>query len=156
MNTVTATSSAVGTHSWQGFLVGGLIAGTLDLTSAFISYGWTVPRGIAAGLLGPSARQGGIGTYILGIFLHFFIAMSAAFVFYLASRKLGFMIQHPVVCGLFFGIAVFLVMNLIVLPLCAFHFKGPYTLRGLIQGLLVHMICIGLPISFSVRQFSKE
>jgi len=65
------------------------------------------------------------------------------------------MVQHPVVCGLFFGIAVFLVMNLIVLPLSAIHFKGPYTLRGLIQGLLVHMICIGLPISFSVRQFSK-
>jgi len=46
-------------------------------------------------------------------------------------------------------------MNLIVLPLSAIHFKGPYTLRGLIQGLLIHMICIGLPISFSVRQFSK-
>jgi asparagine N-glycosylation enzyme membrane subunit Stt3 len=135
--------------------VGGLIAGTLDLTAAYISYGANVPRGIAAGLLGPGARQGGLGPYILGIFIHFFIAMSAAFVFYLASQKLGFMIQHPVVCGLFFGIALFLVMNLIVLPLSAIHFKGPYTLRGLIQGLLIHMICIGLPISFSVRQFSK-
>ncbi len=154
MNTVAAASS-VGTRPWLGFLVGGLLAGALDLTSAYISYGANVPRGIAAGLLGPSARQGGLGTYILGIFLHFFIAMSAAFVFYLASRKLGFMIEHPVVCGLFFGIAVFLVMNLIVLPLSAIHFKGPYMWRGLVQGLLVHMICIGLPISFSVRQFSK-
>ena len=103
----------------------GVIAGALDLTSAYISFGPNVPRGIAAGLLGPSAHQGGLGTYIVGIFLHFFIAMSAAFVFYLASRKLGFMVQHPVVCGLFFGIAVFLVMNLIVLPLSAIHFKGP-------------------------------
>src|SRR5262249_8350697 len=101
------------------------------------------------------ARQGGAGAYILGIFLHFFIAMSAAFVFYAASRKLGFMVQHPVVCGLFFGIAVFLFMNLIVLPLSALHFKGPYAWRGQVQGLLIHMICIGLPISFSVRQFSK-
>jgi hypothetical protein len=155
MNTDAATSSVGGMRSWRGFLVGGLIAGTLDLTAAFIFYGRNVPRGIATGLLGPEARQGGIGVYILGIFLHFFIAMSAAFVFYLASRKLGFMIQHPVVGGLFFGIAVFLVMNLIVLPLSAIHVKGPYTLRGLIQGLLIHMICIGLPISFSVRQFSK-
>jgi hypothetical protein len=65
------------------------------------------------------------------------------------------MVQHPLVCGLFFGIAVFLVMNLIVLPLSAIHFMGPYAWRGLVQGLLVHMICIGLPISFSVRQFSK-
>jgi len=155
MNTVAASSSMAGTRPWLGFLVGGVIAGALDLTSAYISFGPNVPRGIAAGLLGPRAHQGGLGTYIVGIFLHFFIAMSAAFVFYLASRKLGFMVQNPVVCGLFFGIAVFLVMNLIVLPLSAIHFKGPYTLRGLIQGLLVHMICIGLPISFSVRQFSK-
>ena len=155
MNTVTTTSSLVGARPWQAILVGGLSAGTLDLISAYIAYGWNVPRGIAAGLLGPGARQGGLGVYVLGICLHFFIALSAAAVFYLASRKLGFMIQHPVVSGMFFGIGLFLVMNLIVLPLSAIHFKGPYTLRGLIQGLLIHMICIGLPISFSVRQFSK-
>lgn len=145
----------VGGRPLQAILVGGLIAGTLDLISAYVAYGANVPRGIAAGLLGPGARQGGIGVYILGIFLHFFIALSAAVVFYLASRKLGFLTQHPLVCGMFFGIAVFLVMNLIVLPLSAIHFRGPYSLRGLIQGLLIHMFFIGLPISYSARQFSK-
>jgi hypothetical protein len=140
---------------WQAVLVGGMIAGSLDLTSAFISYGWGVPRGIAAGLLGPSARQGGVGTYILGICLHFFIALSAAAVYSIASRKLVFLKEHALVCGLFFGIAVFLVMNLIVLPLSAIHYSGPYSWRGLVQGLLVHMFCIGLPISFSVRQLAK-
>ena len=155
MNTVAATSSPVGARLWQPILAGGLMAGTLDLTSAYISYGWNVPRGIAAGLLGPGARQGGLGPYILGIFLHFFIAMSAAVVFNLVSKKLDFLLHHPLICGLFYGIAVFLVMNLVVLPLSAIHFKGPYTLRGLVQGLLIHMICIGLPISYSARQFSK-
>jgi hypothetical protein len=42
-------------------------------------------------------------------------------------------------------------MNLIVLPLCAYHFTGPYQFRGLLQGLLVHMFIIGLPISFSLH-----
>lgn len=137
-------------------LVGGLIAGTFDLITAYISYGWNVPRGIASGLLGPSARQGGLGVYILGIALHFFIALSAAAVYYAVSRKLTFLVDHPAVCGVFFGIAVFLVMNLIVLPISAIHFRGPYTLRGLIQGLLVHMILIGLPIAFSAHRFSPE
>jgi uncharacterized membrane protein YccF (DUF307 family) len=45
-------------------------------------------------------------------------------------------------------------MNLIVLPLCALHVTGPYTLAGLIQGLLVHMFLIGLPIAFSAWKFS--
>jgi hypothetical protein len=153
MNTIAAVPSTA--RPWQAILVGGLIAGTFDLISAYVSYGWNVPRGIAAGLLGLTARQGGLGTYILGICLHFFIALSAAAVFYLGTRKLGFLTQHPLVCGLFFGIAIFLVMNLIVLPLSAIHFHGPYSYRGLVQGLLIHMIFIGLPISYSARQFLK-
>jgi hypothetical protein len=44
------------------------------------------------------------------------------------------------------GIAVFLVMNLVVLPLCALHAMGPYQYRGLVQGILVHMLIIGLPV----------
>lgn len=135
--------------------VGGLLAGSLDLGAAFIFFGAGVPRAIAGGLLGRGAFQGGAGTYVLGIALHFFIAMSAATVFYAASRTLAFLKEHALVCGLFYGIAVFLVMNLVVLPLSALHSRGPFQLVGLIQGLLVHMFFVGLPISFSVRQFTK-
>jgi hypothetical protein len=134
---------------------GGLVAGALDLTSAFITYGWRVPRAIASGLLGASAIQGGAGIWTLGVFLHFFIAFSAAAVYFFASRKLVFMKTNFFVCGLFYGIAVFLVMNLIVVPLSAFpHKTGTLTIHGMIQGLLVHMFLIGLPIAYSVRRFS--
>jgi hypothetical protein len=135
--------------------VGGVIAGTLDLLQACTLFGWDVPLAIAAGLLGRQAFQGGVGTYILGVLLHFFIALSAATTYYAASRRLGFLTEHPLVCGLFFGIAVDLVMNLVVLPLSALHARGPYKLHDLILGLLVHMVVIGLPISFSVRRFAK-
>ncbi len=154
MNTVSTASPWFGPRAPFAILVGGGVAGTIDLILAYISFGVGMPRGIAAGLLGPSARQGGIGVYILGIFLHFFIAFSAATVYYLASRKLDFMVWHPIVSGIFFGIGLWLVMNLIVLPLCAFHFTGPYMLNKMIQGLLVHMFLIGLPIALSVRRFS--
>jgi hypothetical protein len=135
--------------------VGGLVAGTLDLLQACILFGWDVPLAIAAGLLGRQAFHGGIGTYILGVLLHFFIALSAAAIYFAASRRLGFLTEHPLVCGLFFGMAVDLVMNLVVLPLSALHARGPYKLHDLILGLLVHMVVIGLPISFSVRRFAK-
>ena len=92
---------------------------------------------------------------MLGVFLHFFIALSAASVYYVASRRLTFLKEHPLVCGLFFGGAVEEVMNLVVLPLSALHARGPYKLHDLILGLLVHMVAIGLPISFSVRRFSR-
>lgn len=134
---------------------GGIMAGSLDLISAFISYGWGVPRGIASGLLGERAFHGGLVTWVLGVILHFLIAFSAATVYCLSSRKLEFLKEHFFVCGLFYGIAVFLVMNLVVLPLSAVPWKvGPFTLAGLIQGLLVHMFLIGLPIGFCLRKFS--
>jgi hypothetical protein len=135
-------------------VAGGAVAGTLDLISAFLTFGVNVPKTIAAGLLGLPAIRGGAGVWILGVFLQYFIAYTAAVIYCLSSRKLGFLKDHFLVCGLFYGIAVFLVMNLIVLPLCALHFTGPYQLRGLLQGLLVHMFIIGLPISFSLRKLS--
>ena len=135
--------------------VGGGIAGTLDLTQAIILFGARIPLVIAGGLLGRQALGRGVGTYVLGIALHFFIAFSAATVYYAANRRLGFLKEHPLVCGLFFGAAVEEVMNLIVLPLSALHARGPYQLRDLILGLLVHMVVVGLPISFSVRRFAK-
>jgi len=134
--------------------IGGLVAGTLDLMQACILFGWDIPKVIAGGLLGPSAVHGGAGMYLLGVVLHFFIASSAAATYYAASRRLHFLIEHPLVCGLFFGAAVEEVMNLVVLPLSALHARGPYELRDLIQGLLVHMVVVGLPIAFSVRRFA--
>jgi hypothetical protein len=139
----------------RAIVVGGLVAGTLDLLQACILFGWDIPLAIAGGLLGKQAFDGRLGTYILGVLLHYFIALSAAAIYYGASRRLAFLMEHPLVCGLFFGAAVEEVMNLIVLPLSALHARGPYTLHDLLLGLGVHMVVIGLPISYSVRRFSK-
>src|SRR5579862_2938302 len=136
--------------------VGGLIAGSIDLLQACILFGWDIPLAIAGGLLGKQAFQGGAATYALGVFLHFFIALSAASVYYGASRKLVFLREYPLICGLFFGAAVNEVMNLVVLPLSALHARGPYRLHDLILGLVVHMIVIGLPIAYSVRRFGRS
>lgn len=135
-------------------LVGGAAAGTLDQIVAFVSGGLNAPRIVAAGLLGPQVIHSSHPVFwILGLILHFFIAFSAATVYCLASWKLDFLKKHFVVCGLFFGIAVFLVMYLVVMPLCAFHYKGPYTLVTLLQAVVAHMILIGLPIGAARARF---
>ena len=136
--------------------VGGLIAGTLDLIQASILFGADIPLAIAAGLLGRQALQGGAETYVLGVLLHFFIAFSVTALYVAASRRLLFLTEHPLVCGLAYGAAVELVMNLVVLPLSALKARGPYELRDLLQGLVVHMVVIGLPIAFTVRWFAQR
>jgi hypothetical protein len=155
MEASASSVSVARSNALPAILVGGIVAGALDLISAFIDFGWGVPRAIAGGVLGPSAMQGGTGVWLLGVFLHFFITCAAAAVYYAASRKLTFLTEHAFICGLFFGIAVYHVMNLIVLPLSALHFSGPFTLRGVIKGLLAHMFLVGLPIAYSVRIFDK-
>lgn len=107
----------------------GLLAGTLDITVAFIEAGLKgkspvyLLQAIAGGLLGMSSFQGGLATAVLGAFFHFLIATTAAAVFYLASRKLKFMVQHAIPSGLLYGVAVYIFMSYIVLPISAYHTK---------------------------------
>ena len=154
MVTVSIATAARRTSLMPPILVGGAVAGLLDMTSAYVSFGRYMPIGIAGGLLGAAARHVSAGQYILGLSIHYFIAFSAATVFCVASRRLDFLRPHFFVCGLFYGIAVFLVMQLVVLPLSAYHAMGPYTYRGLVEGLLAHMFLIGLPIATSLRMLS--
>jgi len=132
-----------------------MIAGTVDLLHACILFGWDIPLAIAGGLLGKQAFDGGVGTYALGVFLHYFIACSAAATYYAASRKLPFLTEYPLVCGLFFGAAVEDFMRFVVLPLSALHSRGPYKLSDLLLGLVFHMVLVGLPISYSVRRWGR-
>lgn len=135
---------------------GGLIAGTIDITQAFILFGHRVPLGISAALIGKTAERAGPVAlmYVLGLALHYGIATTWTAAYYLASRKLTFMTEHPVVCGLLYGLVVECVMSYVVLPLSALHAVGPYELHDVLLGMGVHMVSIGLPIAFSVRQFA--
>ena len=150
-------SSSANRNALQAIVAGGLIAGLLDLAQAMFLFGARVPLVIAAGLLGREAlKSGGAGLYVLGIGLHFFICFTVATIYWAASRRLSFLAEHPLVCGLFYGSAVDLVMTLAVLPLSALHAVGPLKLHDLILGQLVHMVVIGLPIAYSVRHFARQ
>ena len=136
---------------------GGIIAGILDITVAFIRWGKParILQGIASGLLGPTAFQGGAATVALGAALHFSIALSAAAVYYVASRKLLFLRQRAVLWGLFYGIAVYMFMSWIVVPLSASpKSNAPFSITALALSLLTHMFCVGLPIALANRRYS--
>ena len=113
-------------------------------------------QSVASGLLGKPAFEGGVPIALLGLALHFFIAFSWATLFYLASRVIPALTRHKVIAGLFYGFLIYAVMNLVVLPLSAYPRKVSFPLLVLVTGLLVHMFCIGLPISLAVRRTKPE
>lgn len=143
----------------RAILFGGLAAGTLDILAAFLVYGLRgaspvrIMQSIAGGLYGQATFRGGAATAVLGLALHFFIATSAAAVFYAASRKMRVLVDRPVLAGVLYGVAVWIVMNYVVIPLSAIG-RWP-TLNGLAAVIiLVHMVCVGLPIALIVRRQS--
>src|ERR1700761_3915255 len=96
--------------------VAGLAGAALDLLQACILAGHDIILVITYGLVGEKALKGGFGNYALGILLHVIISLIFASFYYVVSRKLRFMTEYPLICGLCFGAGVHLVMMLIVLP----------------------------------------
>jgi uncharacterized membrane protein YagU involved in acid resistance len=135
-------------------LLGGTLAGTLDLLAAFIQGGLKgrgvtrVLQSIAGGLLGQEAYAGGLGTTVLGLGLHFFIATTAAGVYGVAARQWPLLTRRPFVCGLVYGAVVYLVMYGVVLPLSAWKLRFlNQSASAIATGLLIHLFCVGLPIA---------
>jgi hypothetical protein len=147
------------TRAARPVLAGGLLAGTLDILAAFAVYGFRgVPpqrilQSIASGLLGASAFERGPATAALGGLLHFFIAGGWAFVYYLLRRGIPGLRRHPVIGGVLFGATVYFSMNLVVLPLSAFPSRD---FRLDLVVLLVHLFCVGLPISLAVQRYTRS
>src|SRR5438874_11865968 len=136
-------------NAFLAIAIGGLSAGLIDLAQALMLFGTRVPLGMAAGLIGRQAAHGGVAVYALGILLHFFIATSAATVYYVSSRWLEFLKEHWLICGLFYGAAVDQIMTLIVLPLSALQARGPYKLHDLIPLIGGPVVHVGAPVSCS-------
>jgi hypothetical protein len=159
VNQATAISSAQNPNALLAILWGGLGCGVLDITAALVVYGrFGLPpirllQGIAAGLLGPRALDGGLATALLGLLCHFFIAFCAAAVFFAVSRWVPFLPDHAVIAGVLYGVAVYFFMNRIVVPLSAAR-KYPFSFKMMVIGVVIHIFCVGLPISIVVRRCS--
>lgn len=109
---------------WTIVLLGGLILGTTDLLFAAsfwkIGYGVSATRvmqSVARGVLGTASFEGGVPTALLGTLLHYTIAITMAATYYAFSRKFRVLTRWPVACGVAYGVLLYLIMNLVVLPL---------------------------------------
>jgi hypothetical protein len=142
----------------RAIVITGLIVGAMDIISAIvvvISRGSTATRllqFVASGLIGQKAFEGGLATAALGLGLQFVIATSVVAVFYLISNSVPVIRRHAVTAGLIYGLIVYAVMNLIVVPLSAA--KPRHSLSGDLIQIGIHMFVIGLPTSLLIRRFS--
>lgn len=131
----------------------GLTAGTLDIVFAWLF--WALKAGVparrilqsvASGLLGRASFEGGWGTAALGLLLHFGIAVTMAAAWYVVARRVAALRRRPAAWGAAYGLLLYGIMNLMVVPLSR---ASPGSKQPLWVGLsiLVHMLLIGVPIA---------
>ena len=142
-------------------LKAGLLTGACDITAAFLVYGYTpgihpIPllQGIAAGLLGPAAGQGGLWTAALGLICHFFIALTWAAVYYAASRQLTVLTRRAALVGPAYGVFVYFFMQRVVVPLSRARHPA-FSLKFMLIGCAIHIACVGLPIALTVARDAR-
>lgn len=149
-------------HAVATIAIGGLLAGLLDLADAFIVTtinGGTPTRvlqAIASGVLGREAYQGGAAVAMLGLALHFTIALGAASAFLVISRLFPVVLRFAVWSGIVFGLAVWAFMYYTVLPIT---FSRPYVIPAwplLLNQLAIHALGVGLPIALTARRSARR
>jgi len=143
---------------WHSVLLGGLIAGTFDITYACTF--WYLKRGVmparvfrsvASGLLGDASFTGGWRTAVLGLALHYFIAISMAVTYYLFARKWSDLWEKPLIYGPMYGVLLYGIMNYIVVPLSAAN-AGSRDLTWVLLSIAVHAFLIGTPMALFARR----
>jgi hypothetical protein len=106
---------------------------------------------IASGLLGEAAFAGGVATALLGVFFHLIISFVVTAVFILAADRIPLLRRNIIVGSLLYGFGVFIVLNMIVIPLSAAPVLPVPALPWLIEAILEHTLLVGLPLGMLVR-----
>lgn len=136
-------------------LLGGAIAGIVDIGAASAINGFINPIGIAkfiaGGLIGlPAVRAGGMEIAALGLALQVGMGIVIAAIYNIGAGLLPVLRRHWLPAGIAFGIPVFVVMTYVVLPLSAIGGgMPPFTVKQALN--LVAMLLFGVIIAWFAR-----
>ena len=141
-------------------VIGGIISGFLHLLiQQGIVFGLILKTPIisslqyvASGILGEAAFTGGLVTALLGLVLDFIMITMMAGVFIFSVDRIPLLRRHVIPGSILYGFGIFIVMNLIVLPLSAAPVLPAPPLWLLVELVLQHILLIGLPLGILVQR----
>src|SRR4249919_2254370 len=139
------------TEPLKAIVSGGAACGILDGVAASVQFALRgieplrVWQGVASGLMGERAFGMGWFSGAFGLVLHFLIAVIVTTVFVGACPQFPALQQFYWISGPLYGVIVFLVMNLIVVPLSARPKRLAPVMVVAVQ-IVIHVLFVGLPI----------
>lgn len=135
-----------------------LMAGTLDGLAGMALYYSATDRNpigvfpyIASGLLGKSASTGGPAMIVMGVVLHYFIAFCFTLFFFWLYARWSVLRQHKLAVAVLYGLFVWAVMNLIVVPLSAIG-PRPFSLTNALLNAVILIVTIGFPVAYGAAR----
>jgi hypothetical protein len=134
-------------------LFAGLIAGTIDIGAAALINAASVEvilKAIASGVLGKASFERGLQAATLGLFLQWGMSILIAAIYIVTARRIEVLRRRWVAAGLSYGVAIFFVMNYVVVPLSAIGRVPHFTAVRFMENLLA-MLLFGLIVAFFAR-----
>ena len=126
-----------------------LVAGTLDGIAATVIYQADPIRlfqMIASAAIGKEiAYSGGLITFALGVVFHYLIATTWSVLFFVLYDKLAILRQNKLLVIIGYGLFVWVMMNLVVVPLNSLNRPFP-TFNQFALGASILIVAISLPI----------
>jgi hypothetical protein len=136
-----------------------LLTGTLDITSAIIKFYIEHHRGpvpifryIASGVFGKETASYGTLMIIWGAVFHFMIAFLFTAFLFLIYPKIAELIKNKFIIGVLFGLFIWTVMNLVVVPLSKAS-QAPFDIKQAVIAALILIFMIGLPVALIAHQY---
>ncbi len=163
MSTIASTSLSNRNPLLRLSVIGGIISGFLHfLIQQGIVFGLILKTPIisslqfvASGIMGDAAFTGGLATALLGLILDFIMITIMAGDFIFSVDRIPLLRRNVILGSILYGFGVFIVMNLIVLPLSASPALPAPPLWLRIELVLQHILLIGLPLGILVRWNAK-
>ncbi len=108
-------------------------------------------QSIAMGATGRAAFVGGWASAVQGMAWHTLVSLTAAAVYGLGAMHWPVLLRRPVICGLGFGVAVYVFMIFGVIPLSKIGFTMPAANVLTLVSFAIHLFAFGLPIALVMR-----
>ena len=150
-------------------IIAWLVAGTLDILSAFVFAGMAgvtptqVLQFVASGPFGDGMYESVAGAP-LGLLVHFAIMLAMVAAYVKIAPNFTVTLRHPIVAGLLYGLLLWVVMYWIVRPLRWPEYWPPATWEGESAGavawsvgnqLFSHCVLVGVPIAWITARGRK-
>ena len=147
-------------------LTAGLIAGAFDITAAciqaYLKTGTTpsqVLKYVASGAVDPKTFSNDTMLAIVGLLVHFTIAISFTFFFFFLAKQIPSLVKYWLLTGIMYGVFVWGAMRFLIIPnisrLNPKPIVGSEAIKNAVIAAAIIVVCVGIPVVLFARKYVR-